>query len=282
MMVFSANPEDYTNRGNIITPLKDRIDSQILTHYPKTIDIGIKITEQEAWQDRGDTVRVHIPHFFREIIEQIAFEARASEYIDQKSGVSVRLTRSALEDLISAAERRALTNGESETTVRMSDLIHAEPAITGKVELVYEGEQEGAQNVARSLIGRATRFVFKKYFPDPGQKGTGKAEYAKVLAWFTGGKTIHVSTDLPFATYAKTLDQVSGLKAIVNKHTRSSSPAETASMMEFVLEALHQNSLVGKDFYDSAFKYSDLMGSMLSSFSPSEEEDDEDDLFDYR
>ena len=144
MMVFSANPEDYTSRGNLVTPLKDRIDSQITTHYPKTIDTGMSITEQEAWQDRADgeaAVDVHIPHFFREIVEQVAFEARESEYIDQTSGVSVRVTRAALEALLSAAERRALLNGEDETTVRISDLMHVAPAITGKVELVYEGEQ---------------------------------------------------------------------------------------------------------------------------------------------
>src|SRR5690606_22778806 len=144
-MVFTANPEDYTNRGSIITPLKDRIDSQIITHYPKTVEIGVEITKQEAWQDRGGAVTDHLPHYFREIVEQIAFEARASEYIDQKSGVSARLTRSALEALLSAAERRALLHGEPETTVRLSDLAAVEPDVTGKVELVYEGEQEGAQ-----------------------------------------------------------------------------------------------------------------------------------------
>ncbi|MEL6614485.1 MAG: magnesium chelatase, partial [Bacteroidota bacterium] len=146
LMVFTANPEDYTNRGSIITPLKDRIDSQILTHYPRELEIGVEITRQEAWQDRAASggVTVHVPHVFREIVEQVAFEARDSEYVDQKSGVSARLTRAALEDLVSAAERRALLNGETETTLRATDLMAIEPAVTGKVELVYEGEQEGA------------------------------------------------------------------------------------------------------------------------------------------
>ncbi len=177
LLVFTANPEDYTNRGNIITPLKDRIDSQIITHYPKTIEIGIAITQQEAWQERDGQVRVHVPYFFREIIEQIAFEARQSEYVDQKSGVSVRMTRAALECLISAAERRALLNGETETTVRLSDLLFVEPAITGKIELVYEGEQEGVQNVARMLVGRAVKAIFPRYFPDPANRKEGRAVY---------------------------------------------------------------------------------------------------------
>ena len=176
MMIFSANPEDYTNRGNIITPLKDRIDSQIITHYPKTIDIGIEITKQEAWEKRDEAlVKVDIPHYFREIIEQIAFEARESEYVDQKSGVSVRMTRAAIEDLVSAAEQRALVHSEKDTTARISDLLFVEPAITGKVELVYEGEQEGAQNVARLLIGRATKTIFAHYFPDPADKKEGRS-----------------------------------------------------------------------------------------------------------
>ena len=281
MMVFSANPEDYTSRGNLITPLKDRIDSQIITHYPKTIDLGLKITAQEAWQDRngaadGTGVDVHVPHYFREIIEQIAFEARESEYIDQKSGVSVRVTRAALEDLISAAERRALLNGENETTVRVSDLAHVEPAITGKVELVYEGEQEGAQNVAYTLIGRAIRSIFTKYFPDPSAKDNRSA-YKDVINWFAQGNAVNLEQDQSFTQYAQALDAVDGLKAIVEKHTAPEGPSETASMMEFVLEALHQNSLIGKEFADGEQTYNDMMGSMLSGFGDDFDEDDFDD-----
>ena len=280
LMVFSANPEDYTNRGNIITPLKDRIDSQIITHYPKTVEVGVEITRQEAWENRGDDApRVHIPHFFREVIEQIAFEARKSEYVDQKSGVSARLTRAALEDLISAAERRALLNGEEETTIRISDLVHIEPAITGKVELVYEGEQEGAQNVARLLIGRAVNAIFKRYYPDPGDKKNGRAPYQKVLGWFTGGHKVEIEPDASFTEYSKRLGAVSGLHELVKKHSRPHSPAETASVMEFVLEALHQNSLVGKDVIDSESTYSDIMGSMLSSLGPPDDDADEEDDF---
>ncbi len=280
--VFTANPEDYTNRGNIITPLKDRIDSQIITHYPKTVEIGVAITEQEAWQDRGEAVAVTIPHYFREIIEQIAFEARESEYIDQKSGVSARLTRAGLEDLISAAERRALLSGETETTVRIGDLAAVEPAITGKVELVYEGEQEGAQSVAQLLIGKAVSTIFKRYFPDPSDKGegTGRAAYQKVLGWFSKGNTLDLAPDLSFDAYAKRLDAVDGLREVVKQHSNPSSPAETASAMEFVVEALHQHSLVGKDRVDADFKYADIMGSVLGSIGGFD--DDDDDFEDYR
>jgi len=288
MMVFSANPEDYTHRGNLITPLKDRIDSQILTHYPRTVDVGIAITKQEAWQDRNGTeeesVTVRIPHFFREVIEQIAFEARESEYIDQKSGVSARMTRTALEDLISAAERRALLHGEDETTVRVADLIHVEPAITGKVELVYEGEQEGPRNVARMLIGRAVRAIFTDYFPDPSEKDDGRQAFKDVLNWFSKGNHVNLVPDLSFTAYAKRLDQVDGLRAVVKEHATPGTPEETATTMEFVLEALHQNSLIGKDFLDvGGAAYSDIMGSVLSSLGSMDDDDfddeDDDDLF---
>ncbi|MFQ5569651.1 MAG: magnesium chelatase, partial [Rhodothermales bacterium] len=282
MMVFSANPEDYTNRGNIITPLKDRIDSQIITHYPKTIEVGIEITDQEAWQHRMDSIespRVQVPYYFREIIEQIAFEARQSEYVDQRSGVSARMTRAAFEDLISAAERRALLNGEAETTVRITDLHFVEPAITGKVELVYEGEQEGPQNVARLLIGRAVKTIFTRHFPDPSDKREGRAPYQKVLAWFAQNNTITLQPDLPFTDFAQRLDQVDGLHSLVKKHAKATTPSETASTMEFVLEALHHHSLVGKDLLSSeqGATYNDIMGSMLSSLGPIDDDDNLDD-----
>ena len=278
--VFTANPEDYTNRGNIITPLKDRIDSQIITHYPKTIEIGVAITAQEAWQDRGGEVEVRVPHYFREIIEQIAFEARESEYIDQKSGVSARLTRAALEDLISAAERRALLNGETETTVRIGDLAAVEPAITGKVELVYEGEQEGAQSVAQMLIGRAIATIFTRYFPDPADKEEGRQAFQNVLGWFSKGNTLDLGPEMAFDAYAKALDNIDGLKEIVGKHTSPSGPAETASAMEFVIEALHQQSLIGKDRVEAQTSYADIMGSVLGSIGRFD--DDDDDFEDYR
>jgi magnesium chelatase subunit I len=279
LMVFTANPEDYTNRGSIITPLKDRIDSQILTHYPRSLDVAMAITQQEAWQVRDGEIEVHVPHFLREIVEQVAFEARKSEYVDQKSGVSARLTRTALEDLISAAERRAILNGETETTARISDLTAIEPAITGKVELVYEGEQEGAQNVARLLIGRALTTIFKTYFPDPSDKTEGRAAYQPILAWFSRGNTTDLGVEMAFDVYARNLDRVEGLHDAVRRHTSPAGPAESASAMEFVLEALHQHSLVGKDRVEHESRYTDLMGSVLGTigrFDADDEDDDED------
>ena len=289
LMVFTANPEDYTNRGSIITPLKDRIDSQILTHYPRELGIGVEITRQEAWAQRDGGVTVHVPHVFREIVEQVAFEARASEYVDQKSGVSARLTRAALEDLVSAAERRALTHGETETTVRASDLDAIEPAVTGKVELVYEGEQEGAQGVARALVGRAVSTIVKTYLPDPtakgdsregGDAGGGRAAYREVLGWFSRGNTVEIDSDLAFADYVRQLDAVDGLAALVGTHAATDSPAEKASMMELALEMLHQHSLLGKDVADDGTSYADMMGSVLSGLGPFGGGDDEDDFDD--
>ena len=273
LLVFTANPEDYTNRGNIITPLKDRIDSQIITHYPRSIEIGIDITKQEAWEDRGGPVDVVVPDYFREIIEQIAFEARQSDYVDQKSGVSVRLTRSALEDLISAAERRALTRGEESTCVRISDLQFVEPAITGKVELVYEGEQEGAQNVARVLTGQAIKKIFEKHFPSPSKRGAERSRYSDILAWFAQGNKLELRSDLSLRDFEGVLGAVPGLASLAEQFIAIRSRDEHASAMEFVLEALHQHSLIGKDRLDGRASYTDLMGSMLSSIDPMDDEE---------
>lgn len=275
LMVFSANPEDYTNRGNIITPLKDRIESQILTHYPVTLEIGMAITSQEAYQERsGPTVR--IPQFMREIVEQIAFEARNSEYVDQRSGVSARLTRAALEALISNAERRATLNKESKIQARISDLIGVEQAITGKVELVYEGEQEGAQNVARLLIGQALRTIFVKYFPDPDDKQSGREQYNDILAWFAQGHTVTLDPDMSTRVHTEKLSQVDGLREVVSRSVGRTQRTFGPSYMEFVLEALHQSSRLGKEVHATAEQtYSDLMGSMLSVLDADPDEDDD-------
>ncbi len=174
--VFTANPEDYTNRGSIVTPLKDRIDSQIITHYPKTRDISKQITTQEADIKENQKGRVVVNEIARDLIEQVAIEARDSEYVDEKSGVSARLTISAYENLMSAAERRAIINKERQTYIRLSDFVGVIPAITGKVELVYEGEQEGPGIVAHNLVGKAVRTMFTDYFAQPDDKSKDKSE----------------------------------------------------------------------------------------------------------
>ncbi len=165
LIAFSANPEDYTNRGNIITPLKDRIDSQILTHYPRSVSDAMTITEQEARTARDSSARLVMPPYFREMVEEIGFQARQSEFVYQNSGVSARLSISAMENLTSAMEKRALLTGEGVIYPRICDIQATIPAITGKIELVYEGEQEGSTSVARRLIGGAVKKTFEKFFP---------------------------------------------------------------------------------------------------------------------
>lgn len=276
-MVFSANPEDYTNRGNIITPLKDRIDSQILTHYPRKIDIGMKITEQEAWISRNGDVQVTIPSIIKELLEQIAFEARESEYIDQKSGVSTRMTITAMEQLISSAERRALINGEQEATARITDVFHTVPALTGKLELVYEGEQEGVLNVAKHIIGKAIKKIFADHFPDPEKqkKQEEQSIYKPVLDWFANGHTLDLTDYLSQKEYEEKLDKVDGLKNIVANQREGNDKQLCYVLMDFVVESLHQNSMLGKEDLDDTRSYSDMLGSMLGSM------DDFDDLEDF-
>ncbi|MEX0719923.1 MAG: sigma 54-interacting transcriptional regulator [Balneolaceae bacterium] len=272
-MAFSANPEDYTNRGNIITPLKDRIDTQIITHYPKEIETGISITRQEAWQERESGIKIHIPEPFRDLIEEAAFEARASEYVDQKSGVSTRMTITALEQAVSSAERRAIVNNEKETVIRIADLYHMVPALTGKMELVYEGEQEGAVSVAKHILGKAINKTFRKYFPDPQKKTEEqKSVYKPVTDWFTEGNEVNISDTLSTKKYEKALAEVNGLEKLVKKFGSDSEKADRFIWMDLVLEALHQNSMLSKQDLDDQTLYSDMLGSMFSSFGDMGEE----------
>lgn len=281
-LVFTANPEDYTNRGSIITPLKDRIDSQIITHYPRTIENAIEITEQEAWVER-DGRALHLPYYFREIVEQVAFEARKSEFVDQKSGVSARLTIAAMENLISNAERRAIVLNEKQIVPRICDLPHALPGVTGKVELVFEGEQEGALKVGKALIGKATREIFRKYFPDPlqrprrtaqGQEGKEKSEYSPIITWFESGNALQVGDDMPFAAYFAELNRVPALYDLTQRYFKLDAKDEygIASAMEFVLDGLHQNSKIAKDELDHTTLYKDMVGSIFRKGTFEEEE----------
>jgi len=272
LMIFTANPEDYTNRGNIITPLKDRIDSQIITHYPKVLEDGIKITETFSWMDRDEKKKILIPYYFREIIEMTAMMARVSEFVDQKSGVSARLTISSIENLISNAERRAIMNNDNMIMPRMCDVQSILPGITGKVELVFEGEQEGAIKVAKALISKSVREIFKKYFPDPLMRKKNVAEekevknpYSEIVEWFQYGGKVNIKDDMTFKEYFKELKKVEGLEAFVKKYPQFyESETELASLMEFVLDGLHQNSKIAKDEIDSVILYKDMVGSMFT------------------
>jgi len=273
-MAFSANPEDYTNRGNIITPLKDRIDAQIITHYPKTLETAREIARQEAWVQRDAGWVVHIPEIYREILAQVAFVARESEYIDQKSGVSARLTITALEQVVSAAERRMVINGETETTVRIADLFHMVPALTGKLELVYEGEQEGAVNVAKHILGKAINKTFKMHFPDPQQKKKEGDDdfYKPFLDWFANGNTLELPDSLSDSDYKKRLDGATGLSDVVKKGVNIEDK-NLYPVKDFIVEALHQNSMLGKDDLDEERSYSDMLGSMLGGMEDFDDSD---------
>jgi magnesium chelatase subunit I len=274
-IVYTANPEDYTNRGNIITPLKDRIDSQILTHYPKNIEDGIKITESQSWIKRHHDKDVIIPYYMKEIIETAAHEARRSEFVEQKSGVSARMTISAMENLVSNAERRSILNGETIIFPRITDLAASLPGMTGKIELVFEGEQEGPVKVSRALIGKSVREVFRKYFPDPLKKKQKRNlqqgeespadPYTEIVRWFEEGNYIELNDDMPFEEYFGTLKKVEGLEKAVKKHIKTfENDYELASMMEFMLDGLHNNSKIAKDDMDDGVSYKDMVGAMLS------------------
>ena len=275
--VFTANPEDYTNRGSIVTPLKDRIESQIITHYPKSIEIGKRITAQEAKLNDKPTDRIHVPELMKDLIEQVAIEARHSEYVDEKSGVSARLTISAYENLISAAERRLYLNDENTTVVRVADLIGIVPAITGKIELVYEGEQEGAGLVAYTLIGKAVRTLFTLYFPSPEQKKREKEgnPYVHPLAWFGEGNEVDILAAQSDKDYKKILHKIPGLENIVTKNVNDLPEKEKEFFMEFALHGLAEYSQLSKKLLDTGMQFKDLFSSM---FNLGEEEEDEDEL----
>jgi magnesium chelatase subunit I len=271
--VFTANPEDYTNRGAIITPLKDRIQSQILTHYPKSLELSQSITRQEAQVLSGQKEVVEVPDLVADLLERVSFEARDSEYIDQKSGVSARLTITAYENLVSTAERRTLINGEKKTLARIGDLAGVIPAITGKVELVYEGEQEGPKNVAQRLIGLAIRKKFPQWFPDPELIKRKKLEnpYQKLIAWF-GKNELELPMDASQKDYEESLSKVGGLQALVEMYQPQLKGSEKFLAMEFLLHGLAEFSLLSKTEMESAIEFSDLLNSLFSSGG---EDDDE-------
>ncbi|KAA9349403.1 magnesium chelatase [Larkinella humicola] len=277
--VFTANPEDYTNRGSIVTPLKDRIDSQIVTHYPKSLEIGKKITQQEAIVKTEQKGMVKTNDLVADLIEQIALEARDSEYVDSKSGVSARLTIAAFENLLSAAERRALLNSEKETYVRITDLYGVIPAICGKVELVYEGEVEGPVIVAQNLIGKAIRTQFLNYFPNPekAKKQKGGNPYKKITDWFGDGNVMDFLNDLPTRDYENRLKAIDGLDDVVDSLHSRLGKQEKLFMMEFALHGLAEYSLVGKKAMDTGQQFKDLLGSMFSPGTAFGEDDDDDD-----
>ena len=262
--MFTANPEDYTNRGSIITPLKDRIQSQIMTHYPKTIELAKDITKSEARVTTFQNDNITIPEIVKDLLEQISFEARESEFVDEKSGVSARLSISAYETMLSAAERRMLKSGDSKTTVRISDVMSVIPAIIGKIEMVYEGEQEGAVNVSYALIRSAIRTQAVTFFPELKKlKNNSSETYNSIINWFSSNK-LDLLNDLSEKDFHKELDRVDNLKNIVNEKFPALPEEGVYLMMEYLLHSLAEYSYLNKSKLERSFKFEDLLGSMFS------------------
>jgi magnesium chelatase subunit I len=264
--VFTANPEDYTNRGSIVTPLKDRIGSQILTHYPETVAIARTITHQEAKLDVQQSEAVHVPSLAKDLLEQISFEARESEYIDAKSGVSARMSITAYENLLSTAERRALLSGNDKTSVRLSDFMGIIPAITGKVELVYEGEQEGAAVVAQYLISDAIKTFFPAFFPkiEKLERDADSSPYAKILEWFFAETGFELLDDATDEEYKNQLDAIKPLEDLIQKYQPEFPLEDKYFLKEFILWGLVEFDKLSKDRVEVGYQFKDLYSSYIN------------------
>ena len=264
--VFTANPEDYTNRGSIVTPLKDRIGSQILTHYPQDLETARRITAQEAARVPAQEKGIQVPELARDLLEQISFEARKSEYVDRKSGVSARMSITAFENLLSTAERRMLKTGEKNTVIRLSDFMGVLPAITGKIELVYEGEQEGADNVAQILVEEAVKTVFATHFPEIKKLEHKDAEtpYDALIAWFFESEGIDLMDDLSDAHYREVLQSIKPLTALISKYMPDLEEESRPFAQEMVLWGLESFEKLSKSRISEGFRFRDLYGSYIS------------------
>ncbi|WP_235296225.1 AAA family ATPase [Portibacter marinus] len=264
--VFTANPEDYTNRGSIITPLKDRIESQILTHYPREIETAMAITAQEAGVTNNQKEKITFPEPLKMLLEMVSFKARESELIDDKSGVSARLSISAYENLYSTAERRMLISGDNQTQIRVTDFWGIIPAITGKVELVYEGEQEGPYAVALGLIGSAIKDMFQTHFPNPEKRTRGEERdpYGVIKEWFGAGNHLELLNDASNAEFEASLDRVAGLKKFVMD--MSINKKDELLYKELLIHGLSEYDVIAKDFLDRSMEFSDPLSEMFGEF----------------
>jgi magnesium chelatase subunit I len=264
--VFTANPEDYTNRGSIVTPLKDRIGSQILTHYPHNIEIAKRITQQEAAISKENQSQIHVSELAKDLLEQIGFEARKSEYVDAKSGVSTRMSITAFENLISTAERRLLITHDSKTSIRMNDFLGVITAINGKIELVYEGEQEGAGEVAYRLISSAIKSLFPLYFPkiEKLEKPNEQGPYDDLLAWFFKENELFVEEDSDEKNHQKSLDSIPVIKKIMKKFQSELDAKDYYFMVEFLLWGLEANQKLNKLRTFEGIQFKDSLGSFIN------------------
>lgn len=264
--VFTANPEDYTNRGSIVTPLKDRIGSQILTHYPETLEIAKIITQQETAAAKAEKENVYVPALAMDILEQISFEARESEFIDAKSGVSARLSITAFQNLLSTAERRAIQNGNEKTAIRVSDFMGVIPAITGKVELVYEGEQEGANEVASQLVTDAIKAQFLEYFPkiEKLQKAEDKDPYQEIVNWFFEQSAFELLDTLDDANYQMELDRIEPLDDLIAEYAPDFPAKDIPFLKEVILWALVEMKKLSKYNLTGGMRFKDVYGGYIS------------------
>ncbi|TCI94822.1 sigma 54-interacting transcriptional regulator [Tenacibaculum sp. M341] len=263
--VFTANPEDYTNRGSIVTPLKDRIGSQILTHYPKSVDIAEKITEQEANTLSGQKETVYVPKLAKRLVEQIGFEARESEYVDVKSGVSARMSISIFENLLSTAERRSLLTEDSSTTVRLLDFFGTIPAITGKIELVYEGEQEGAATVAQILIQNAIKTIFLELFPEIKKlkKDGEETPYDQITQWFYSQDAVELLDDMDDGYFKDQLNAITPLENLIQKYQPEFHNEDKLFLKELILWALAEFKILNKERFTKGFQFNDPLANYI-------------------
>ncbi len=266
--VFTANPEDYTNRGSIITPLKDRIQSQIFTHYPENIDVATQITTSQIKQTDWQKQNIEVPELVERLIEQIAVEARNNEFVDEKSGVSARLPITAYENLLAAVERRLRKNNEQNGVARIGDLAATIPSIVGKIEMVYEGEQEGAVNVAYHLINQAIRNLASDYFPGiealtKKRNQELREKFEPITRWFEQGNTLELLMEAPQNVFDQKLMNVQGLQKIVNQYIAKPSKEEELVLMEYMIHVLASFSLLQRERKISSYQFEDYFNSIL-------------------
>ncbi|WP_026809737.1 hypothetical protein [Arenibacter latericius] len=263
--VFTANPEDYTNRGSIVTPLKDRIGSQILTHYPEDIETARKITEQESRLDSRQLDTVYVPDMAKDLLEQISIEARKSEYVDPKSGISARMSITAFENLLSTAERRTLKSGDKATQVRLMDFMGIIPSITGKIELVYEGEQEGAGSVAEILIEDAVKTLFAQYFPkiDKLEHKDVEGPYDNLMSWFFDGEGFELLDDAKDSEYKAKLDSIPALNKLIEEYQVDFDKKDVYFLKELLLWGLVGYKKLSKQRFVKGYQIKDVYGSFI-------------------
>ena len=266
LFIFTANPEDYTNRGSIVTPLKDRIESQILTHYPTNIEISKKITANEISLTTEQRSKVEVHELLKDLLEMAIFEARVSELVDEKSGISARLSITAMENLYSTAERRMLINGEKKTSARVSDFWGIIPAMTGKMELVYEGEQEGPYNVAMHLISEAIKGLFLEHLPHPEKiKENERDPYDAIKAFFGDSNSVTLLNDESDKDHLKNLKKIPGLEKLAKEFTNKKE--EFPLYMELILHGLACFDTIAKDYVNSKITFRDPIANMLEDFN---------------